>query len=66
MNTRNSILVILRGQLPKSLIPMESLLKMLERVSTQQSKAPDRWSLAIPMTGQLAYNDACLLMQSSW
>ena len=61
MNILNSIPVILRGHLPMSLIPMESLLVILERVAIQQSKATDRLSLAIPMTDLLSYYDSRLL-----
>ena len=61
MNILNSIPVILRGHLPMSLIPMESLLVILERVAIEQSKATDRLSLAIPMTDLLSYYDSRLL-----
>ena len=61
MSILNSIPVILRGHLPMSLIPMESLLVILERVAVQQSKASDRLSSAIPMTDLLSYYDSSLL-----
>ena len=61
MNVLNSIPVILRGHLPMSLIPMDSLLVILERVAIEQSKATDRLSLAIPMTDLLSYYDSRLL-----
>ena len=61
MNILNSIPVVLRGHLPMSLIPMESLLVILERVAIEQSKATDRLSLAIPMTDLLSYYDSRLL-----
>ena len=61
MNILNSIPVILRGHLPLSLIPMDSLLVILERVAIEQSKATDRLSLAIPMTDLLSYYDSRLL-----
>ena len=61
MNILNPIPVILRSHLPMSLIPMESLLVILDRVAIeQQSKATDRLSLAIPMTDLLSYYDSRL------
>ena len=61
MNILNSIPVNPRGHLPMSLIPMDSLLVILERVAIQQSKATDRLSLALPMTDLLSYHDSRLL-----
>ena len=61
MNVLNSIPVLLQGHLPMSLIPMESLLAILDSVSLRQSKAKDRLSLAIPTTDLLSYYDSRLL-----
>ena len=44
-----------------SLIPIESLLVILERLAIQQSKASDRLSLAIPMTDLLSYYGSSLI-----
>ena len=48
VNLLNSIPVLLQGHLLMSLIPMESLLVILDRVAFQPAKAADRLSLAIP------------------
>ena len=61
MNILNSIPVLLQGHLPMSLIPMESLLAILDSVSLEQSKAKDRLSLAIPTSDLLSYYDSRLL-----
>ena len=61
MNILNSIPVLLQGHLPMSLIPMESLLAILDSVSLRQSKAEDRLSLAIPTSDLLSYYDSRLL-----
>ena len=42
MNILNSIPVLLKGHLPMSLLPLESLLAIMDRVSLWQSKAEDR------------------------
>ena len=44
-----------------SLVPRDSLLKILEEVSKMQSHARDRLSLAIPMDKILSYNESQLL-----
>ena len=61
MNILNSILVLLKGHLPMSLIPMESLLAIMDSVSLRQSKAEDRLTLAIPASDLLSYYDSRLL-----
>ena len=61
MNLLNAIPVLLPGHLPMSLIPMVSLIVILEIVAIQQSKAADRLLLAIPMTDLLSYYDPRLL-----
>ena len=61
MNFLNAILVLLRRHLPMLLIPMHSLTGNLESVAIQHSKAADHFSLAIPMTDLLSYNDSRLL-----
>ena len=61
MNILNSIPVLLKGHLPMSLIPMESLLAIMDSVSLRQSKAEDRLTLAIPAIDLLSYYDSCLL-----
>ena len=61
MNILNSIPVILRGHLPMSLVPTESLLAILRSVAIQQTTAEDRLSLAIPMSDLLLYFDSKLL-----
>ena len=61
MNILNSIPVILRGHLPMSLVPTESLLAILRSVAIQQTTAEDRLSLAIPMSDLLSYFDSKLL-----
>ena len=44
-----------------SLIPMESLLAIMDSVSLRQSKAEDRLTLAIPASDLLSYYDSRLL-----
>ena len=44
-----------------SLIPMESLLAIMDSVSLRQSKADDRLTLAIPASDLLSYYDSRLL-----
>ena len=48
MNISNSIPVLLKGNLPMSLIPMESLLAIMDSVGLWPSKAEDCLTLAIP------------------
>ena len=55
MNLLNAIPVLSRGHLPMSLIPMDSLMVILESLAIQQMRAADRLSLAIPMTDLLSY-----------
>ena len=59
MNILISIRVILRGHLPMSLVPTESLLAILRSVAMQQTTVEDR--LAIPMSDLLSYFDSKLL-----
>ena len=61
VNILNSIPVLLKGHLPMSLFPMESLLVIMDSVSLRQSKAEDRLSLAIPASDLLSYYDSRLL-----
>ena len=61
MNILNSIPILLKGHLPMLLIPMESLLAIMDSVSLWQSKAEDRLTLAIPVSDLLSYYDSRLL-----
>ena len=61
MNISNLIPVLLKGHLPMSLIPMESLLAIMDSVSLRQSKAKDRLTLAIPASDLLSCYDSRLL-----
>ena len=61
MNILNSIPVLFKGHLPMSLIPMESLLAIMDSVSLRQSKTEDRLTLAIPASDLLSYYDSRLL-----
>ena len=54
MNILNSIPVLLKGHLPMSLIPMESLLAFMDSVSLWHSKAVDRLTPAIPASDLLS------------
>ena len=54
-NLLNSNLTLLQGCLPMSLIPMNSLLAILNSVAFQQAKAADRVSLALPTSDLLSY-----------
>ena len=60
MNIPDSFPVNLRGHLPIPLIPMESLLVVLEQVAMQQSKETDRLFLANPTTDLLSFYDSRL------
>ena len=51
----NSIPVLLKGHLPMSLIPMASLVAIMDRVGLRQSKAEDRLTLAITASDLLSY-----------
>ena len=64
VNLLNSIPVLLQGHLLMSLIPMESLLVILDRVAFQPAKAADRLSLAIPASDLLSYYDSRLLVDA--
>ena len=64
MNISNSIRVLLKGHLPMSLIPMDSLLAIMDSVSLRQSKAEDRLTLAIPAEDLLSYYDSRLLVDA--
>ena len=61
INVLNSIHVLLRGHLPMSLVPLDSLLVILESVIRDRAQAGDRLSLAIPMSDLLSYYDSRLL-----
>ena len=63
LNILNSIPVLLKGHLPMSLIPMESLLAIMDCVSLRQSKAEDRLTLAIPASDLFSYYDSRLLLR---
>ena len=64
MNNLNSIPVLLKGHLPMSLIPMESLPAFMDNVSLRQSKAEDCLTLAIPVSDLLSYYDSRLLVDA--
>ena len=55
MNILNAIPVLLKGHLPMSLIPMESLPAIMDSVSLRHSKAEDLLTLAIPASDLLSY-----------
>ena len=61
MNILNSIPVLLKGHLRMSLIPMESLLAIMDSVSLRQSKTKHRLTLAIPASDLLSYYDSRFL-----
>ena len=61
MNILNFFPVLLKGSLPISLIPMESLLAIMNSVSLRKSKADDRLTRAIPAGDLLSYYDSRLL-----
>ena len=61
MNILYSIAVLLKRHLPMSLIPIESLLAIMDNVSLRQPKAEDRLILAIPAGDFLNYYDSRLL-----
>ena len=60
MSILNSIPVLLKGRLPMSLIPMESLLAIMDSVSLRQSTAEDHLTLALPASEFLSYDDSLL------
>ena len=61
LNIMNAIPTILGQFLPMSLVPRQSLLKILEEVIIEQGQADDRLTLAIPPKEILAYYEAKLL-----
>ena len=61
MKFLNSIPVLLKGHLLMSLIPIESLLVIMDSVSLLQSKAEDRFTLAIPASDLLSQYGSRLL-----
>ena len=61
LNFFDLIPVLFKGRLPMSLVPMESLLAIMDSVSLRQSKAVDRLTLAIPASDLLSYYDSRLL-----
>ena len=65
MNFLNSIPVLLKGHLLMSLIPIESLLVIMDSVSLVQSKAEDRFTLAIPASDLLSHYDSRLLADAN-
>ena len=48
-----------------SLVPRKLLIKILDAVHDRQKNAPDRLTLAIPMTDILSYYDAKLVQEIS-
>ena len=62
LNIMNAIPTILGQFLPMSLVPRQSLLKVLEEVIIEQGQADDRLTLAIPPKEILAYYEAKLLI----
>ena len=63
INVVNAIPTLLDKRLPISLVPRKSLIKILNAVHDSQKNAPDRLSLAIPMTDILSYYDAKLVQE---
>ena len=61
MNLLNSIPTLLQKRLPMSLVPRDSLMKILGYVAREQMNARDRLKLAIPMDVLLSYYNAELL-----
>ena len=61
MNILNSIPVLLKRLLLMSLVPMESLIAIMDSVSLRQLKAEDRLTLALPASDLLSYYDSRLL-----
>ena len=61
MNLLNSIPTLLQKRLPMSLVPRDSLMKILDYVAREQMNARDRLTLAIPMDDLLSYYNAELL-----
>ena len=65
INVINAIPTLLDKRLPISLVPRKSLIKILDAVHDGQKNAPDRLTLAIPMTDILSYYDAKLVQEIS-
>ena len=65
INLLNSIPILLSKRLPMSLVPRNSLLKILDSVHDSQKHASDRLTLAIPLPDILSYYDAKLLREIS-
>ena len=65
INVINAIPTLLDKRLPISLVPRKSLIKILDSVHDSQKNAPDRLTLAIPMTDILSYYDAKLVQEIS-
>ena len=65
INVINAIPTLLDKRLPISLVPRKSLIKILDAVHDSQKNAPDRLTLAIPMTDILSYYDAKLVQEIS-
>ena len=57
----NSIQPMLNRYLPMSLVPRQSLLKIVDNVALEQWRVSDRLSLAIPIDEILAYYESKLL-----
>ena len=65
MHILNSSPVLLKRQLPMSLVPMESLLAIMDSVSLWQSKAEDGLTLAVPASDLLSNYDSRLLANAN-
>ena len=61
MNLLNSIPTLSQKRLPMSLVPRDSLMKILDYVAREQMNTRDRLTLAIPMDDLLSYYNAELL-----
>ena len=51
----NAVPTLLHKHLPISLVPRKFLLKILDSIHDSQKNAPDRLTLAIPITDILSY-----------
>ena len=65
INVINAIPTLLDNSLPISLVPRKSLIKILDAGHDSQKNAPDRLTLAIPMTDILSYYDAKVVQEIS-
>ena len=61
----NAIPTLLDKRLPISLVHRKSLITILDAVLDSQRNAPDRLTLAIPMTDILSYYDAKLVQENA-